>query len=712
VALAAAGLLAGAVIAAPPAAAAVGVPRTYDGMSYSSTVNKPSEDKPQSKLWYTDGSWWALMVSPSDDRVHIFQLRADHTWRDTGVKVDNRLNSTGDALWSASDQTLVVVSRDDTANPRIARFSYNAGSGTYSMDPGFPVNVVTGGGSESATIDRDSTGRLWITYTRQSRIWVAHSDPSGLNWTAGYNPDVPDVVLKGDDISSIIAFNGRIGVMWSDQQSGAFRFAIHKDGDPDDVWTVEDALSGATVADDHINLKQVTNDADGRIFAAIKTSNDNQGPDATLVGVLVRQPKADGSGTWSLVPSGTVADDHTRPLVMIDQTNEELYFLATAPVQGGDIFYKKTSLANPSFGPGRGEPFVDSSFLVNNASGSKDPVTAQSGLVILAVGEGRKRYVHAEMELAGGGGSGPPPADTQAPSTPSGVTATPSAGKVDLSWQPSSDDTGISNYVVRRDGTVVGSPSDPGFTDTAVTPGATYSYRVQAVDVAGNTSGQSTAVSATVPDEPAPPGSGDITLRGTSTAANDAEGTITVPVPAHDAGSLLLATVDFRGKPSISAPPGWTLVRWDVNGSALQKATYWKYAGSSEPASYTWDFSARPPAVASMLAFSGVAGSDPIQASGGSVNDRSDTVTAPSVTTTAEGALLVGLFGVPRESSIGNPPGMTELTEVSSPASVRYPATAETASEPAGSPGPTGQRVATTSTAAPGIGQLIALRRG
>jgi hypothetical protein len=77
------------------------VPTTYQDFAYTSTVtSNPTADKPQSKLWFQDGSWWSLMLSPSDNVVHIFELRADHTWRDTGTVVDSRSNSTGDALWT------------------------------------------------------------------------------------------------------------------------------------------------------------------------------------------------------------------------------------------------------------------------------------------------------------------------------------------------------------------------------------------------------------------------------------------------------------------------------------------------------------------------------------------------------------------------------------------------------------------------------------
>ena len=149
VAAAAAGAMAlGLVAAAPSAQAAVGVPVTYDGPSYVSTVNRPSENKPQSKLWYTDGSWWALMVTGSSTSVRIHQLMGNHTWRDTGTVVDRRLNSTGDALWSAVDGKLYVASRTKSSSLEFNRLSYSANSNRWSVDPGFQVTVNTGGGSD------------------------------------------------------------------------------------------------------------------------------------------------------------------------------------------------------------------------------------------------------------------------------------------------------------------------------------------------------------------------------------------------------------------------------------------------------------------------------------------------------------------------------------------------------------------------------------
>ncbi|MGH3507107.1 MAG: hypothetical protein ACRDO2_07875 [Nocardioidaceae bacterium] len=679
------------------------MPSTFLDHNYVTAIKHPTADKPQSKLWYTDGSWWALMVPSGVTRVDIFRLNtATHNWVDTGTVVDTVANSTGDALWKESGQTLTVVSRDANTNARVTRFSYDASTDAYTQDAGFPVTLNTGGGSESATIDQDTTGRLWVTYTRNAKLWVTHSDPSGLSWTPGYNPAVGDFSLRTDDISSLIAFDGQIGLMWSDQGSNAVRFATHQDGAGDQQWSVENALVGTRMADDHINLKHVA--GDGRIFAAVKTSADPtiDPPSTPLVGVLIRTPGAgSGPGSWEFQVTGTLADDHTRPLLMVDQANQELYFLATAPEDGGDIYYKKTSLSDPDFNsqPGRGTKMMDAKPQLNNVTGSKAPATSASGLVLMAVSEGQKRYVHSEMELAGG-----PPGDIEDPSIPQDLQATPDVGLVNLSWDPSTDDVGVTSYVVRRNGQVVGEPAQTSFTDTSVTPGATYDYTVSAKDAADNESAQSDPATATVPS---PPG-GVITLEGATTAANNAERTLVLPVPTADSGDLLLASVSFRGQPTITSPAGWTLVRRDVNGTVMQQAIYWKFAEPTEPSEYTWTFSTRPAAVGSMLTYSGVSSSGPIQTSD-AATASSKLITAPSVTTSAPYAMLVGFFGVARLSTIAEPPSMTELTEVAAPPTVSYPVTGESAGELRTVVGNTGTRVATSSISGPNIGQIVVL---
>ncbi|HVQ96151.1 MAG TPA: glycosyl hydrolase family 18 protein [Mycobacteriales bacterium] len=94
-----------------------------------------------------------------------------------------------------------------------------------------------------------------------------------------------------------------------------------------------------------------------------------------------------------------------------------------------------------------------------------------------------------------GGGGGP---DTQAPSVPAGLTAgAVTASSVSLSWSASTDNVGVTGYTVFRNGTQVATVGSAGFTDSGLAASTTFTYRVAARDAAGNTSAQSTQVSAT-----------------------------------------------------------------------------------------------------------------------------------------------------------------------------------------------------------------------
>jgi chitodextrinase len=96
------------------------------------------------------------------------------------------------------------------------------------------------------------------------------------------------------------------------------------------------------------------------------------------------------------------------------------------------------------------------------------------------------------------------PIDTTAPSVPTGLTVTgTTSASASLSWTASTDNVGVSNYQIFRNGAIVSSATGTTFTDTGLSPATTYSYTVRARDAAGNTSAASTAVSATTQ-----PGSG------------------------------------------------------------------------------------------------------------------------------------------------------------------------------------------------------------
>ena len=88
-----------------------------------------------------------------------------------------------------------------------------------------------------------------------------------------------------------------------------------------------------------------------------------------------------------------------------------------------------------------------------------------------------------------------PPADTQPPTQPSGLTTHPGDRVICLSWQDSTDNVGVAGYRIYRDGTEIplehgsGACGD-GYQDTVGSIGCqhTYTYRVVAYDAAGNVS--------------------------------------------------------------------------------------------------------------------------------------------------------------------------------------------------------------------------------
>jgi chitodextrinase len=94
----------------------------------------------------------------------------------------------------------------------------------------------------------------------------------------------------------------------------------------------------------------------------------------------------------------------------------------------------------------------------------------------------------------------PAAGDTTPPSVPSNLVATAvSSTRVDLTWGASSDSSGIREYRVFRDGVQVATKTTTSHSDLTVQAAQTYSYRVSAVDNAGNVSGLSTAATVMTP---------------------------------------------------------------------------------------------------------------------------------------------------------------------------------------------------------------------
>jgi len=89
-----------------------------------------------------------------------------------------------------------------------------------------------------------------------------------------------------------------------------------------------------------------------------------------------------------------------------------------------------------------------------------------------------------------------PSTDTVPPSVPQNlrITGRRVAG-VDLAWDPSTDNVAVWGYRILRNGVEVGTTTGTTYTDTGLTSGVTYEWRVEAFDVVPNYSGPSAPVS-------------------------------------------------------------------------------------------------------------------------------------------------------------------------------------------------------------------------
>jgi large repetitive protein len=116
-------------------------------------------------------------------------------------------------------------------------------------------------------------------------------------------------------------------------------------------------------------------------------------------------------------------------------------------------------------------------------------------------GGGQETDVH-EVYFPGG-----PATDDTLPTAPSNLQATAvSSTEIDLTWDPATDDVGVTSHRIQRDAgggfsTVATVGSVTSYSDTTVTGGYTYLYRVQACDAASNCGPFSNTAEATTPSE-------------------------------------------------------------------------------------------------------------------------------------------------------------------------------------------------------------------
>jgi hypothetical protein len=429
-----------------PAAAALAVPACTGGcmdMSYyvgRPLVQSPTGEKPQSKLWYNDGFWWGSLFNNVAGTYRIYRLNWNtQIWEDTNVVLDIRPETKADVLWDGSHLYVASGGGFDPSGQGtrkaldavLFRFHYDPTTKMYVKDFG-PITIRKGG-AETIVIDKDTAGRLWITYTQGGKLYVNYSRATESDWDAttplALAPTGTNGNVSPDDISSLVAVDGKIGVLWSNQNDDTFYFASHVDGTAPTSWTGRALYRQTDAADDHINIKGIQTDAGGNIYAMVKTSYNTLGSPQLLLLV----GKKSGTGyTWNVYIESYRQEGQTRPLLLIDNENRKLYVF-TSDEGGGDINYKVSNLDNIQFGFAKTDLILfmhANGYALNNVTSTKQSVHGGSDIVVMASHDneakldsaGTDNYFHSYVSLPGTG----PTSTPTAPTTPT-RSATPTA---------------------------------------------------------------------------------------------------------------------------------------------------------------------------------------------------------------------------------------------------------------------------------------------
>jgi hypothetical protein len=173
--------------------------------------------------------------------------------------------------------------------------------------------------------------------------------------------------------------------------------------------------------------------------------------------------------------------------------------------------------------------------------------------------------------------------DTQAPTVPGNVTATPAgATQINLAWSASTDNVGVTGYRVERctgstctNFAQIAAPTTTSYSDTGRTASTTYRYRVRAADARGNLSPYSTIRNATTTaGDTTPP---TVTLNSSAPGPFTPPATVAINATATDnVGGTGVAKVDFYDGATLkgtdtSAPYSYS---WSVTSADLGTHTW------------------------------------------------------------------------------------------------------------------------------------------
>lgn len=334
-----------------------------------------TRDKPQSKLWYAQGSWWAWL--PAQGGSDVWR-RTDSGWRrETGLAEALRGLPGQADVWADGDTVRAVLV--EPKRLAVLGLVFHGGLGRYRPAGRaivFDMPESGGPGLETATITRDGPGRWWIAYAWRRQMWVrASADSAGKVWTQPIA--ISREPASDDDICTITTLPGSVGVTWSNQATETVYFRRHRDGARSDDWSAPEIVaSGNRTADDHLNTAVAR---DGTLYLATKNSVDRIGH--TQLILHVRDPH----GRWKSHPYAprTSLAEPSRPIVMLGGEPERYLLFHTMYGRQKGEPPQSWIVRQPAL-EGDARPLIAAATRINNVTGCKARLPAGVPWIVLA----------------------------------------------------------------------------------------------------------------------------------------------------------------------------------------------------------------------------------------------------------------------------------------------------------------------------------------
>ena len=275
----------------------------------------PTADKPQSKLWYQSGCWWAVL--PRSTRPSLWQ-RTNNGWIEHTEISESLAGVPGQSdVWSEGNQVTAV----SVGNHSLSVFRLNLLSGAPDFKWGAAVLAeLTVPGIqkpiETATIARDRLGTWFVASMIDSKIYLWSSSDNAMTWAS------PIILANGiyeDDICVVTPLPEGTGIIWSNQSLQGVFMRVHKNENPANEWERTEVVDlGNKTADDHLNTCLAI---DGTLWLATKNSIDLLNKPQ----LVLRIRSVDGK--WKNMPYAKIENTllPTRPVVIATDDNSFVF---------------------------------------------------------------------------------------------------------------------------------------------------------------------------------------------------------------------------------------------------------------------------------------------------------------------------------------------------------------------------------------------------